>query len=365
MKESARLRPTYKLLAEDTRRHHRSLILQQLFTGGAVSRADLARATGLTRVTVSDLVASLMTDGLLAEMGPPVETKVGKPPTLVGLVPDSFHVLAIELAQDDRIVGAVTDLRGDVKHRVELLRRGVRGTQAVDLVVGLAEQLLAASDRPILGLGIASPGVVDAAGMVLDARSLGWQRLDLVARLTAEIGVPVHVANDAQAAVLAEYALSAAGSTADLLLLQIGTGVGAGLVIGGALVRGHGWAAGEIGHVQVDPDGEDCDCGRRGCLETILAVRRLRESTDLAAVGTVLGGVLAPIVALLNLREIVLAGPTELLDGDVREYADRAIRERVMPVSAEGLELRVSPLGEGVVLAGATVLVLQRELGVS
>jgi hypothetical protein len=87
-----RLRPIGKLLAEDTKRYHRALILQHLFAAGPASRADLARATGLTRVTVSDLVGGLIDAGLLAELGPPAETKVGKPPTLVGLHADAASV---------------------------------------------------------------------------------------------------------------------------------------------------------------------------------------------------------------------------------------------------------------------------------
>ena len=104
------LRPIGKLLAEDTRRHHRSLILQHLFAAGPASRADLARATGLTRVTVSDLVGGLIADGLLGELGSPAETKVGKPPTLVGLLADATHIVALDLSPDDQMTGAVVDL---------------------------------------------------------------------------------------------------------------------------------------------------------------------------------------------------------------------------------------------------------------
>src|ERR1700749_1422646 len=109
-----------KLLAEDTRRHHRSLILQQLFAEGPASRADLARATGLTRVTVSDLVGALITDGLLGELGAPAESKVGKPPTLVGLLPDAARIVALDLSPDDRLAGAVVNLAGQVSERAEV-----------------------------------------------------------------------------------------------------------------------------------------------------------------------------------------------------------------------------------------------------
>ena len=114
------LRPIGKLLAEDTRRHHRSLILQHLFAEGPASRADLARATGLTRVTVSDLVGGLIADGLLGELGAPAESKVGKPPTLVGLLPDATHIVALDLSSLDRMAGAVVNLSGQVKERVEV-----------------------------------------------------------------------------------------------------------------------------------------------------------------------------------------------------------------------------------------------------
>jgi predicted NBD/HSP70 family sugar kinase len=144
------------------------------------------------------------------------------------------------------------------------------------------------------------------------------------------------------------------------------------LVLEGTLLHGNRAAAGEIGHVVVDPDGEPCACSRRGCLETLLAVphlrRRLAEgdpAETLAATGEQLGVVLAPVVGTLNLQQLVLSGPADLLDGALREAADRVIRARTMPVSSEGLIVRTSTLGEDGVLIGAAVLVLAGELGVS
>ena len=354
-----------KLLAEDTRRHHRSLILQHLFAEGPASRADLARTTGLTRVTVSDLVGALISDGLLGELGAPAENRVGKPPTLVGLLPDSAHIVALDLSPADRMAGAVVNLSGQVMSRAEVPLEGARGEEAVGIAVGLAERLHSSIDRPVLGVGVGTPGVVDGHGVVLDAHNLHWAGVDLTGILRRRLDLPVYVANDANTAVLAEYTFG--GTTAaDLMLLRIETGVGAGLVVGGSLVQGHAWAAGEIGHVVVDPAGVRCACGRVGCLETILAASQLRRGDrSLASVGTVLGGVLAPVIAALNLHEVVLAGPPELLDGALREALDGCIRERVMADSAADLVVRMSPLGDDVVLVGAAVLVLSGELGVS
>jgi predicted NBD/HSP70 family sugar kinase len=359
------LRPIGKLLAEDTRRHHRSLILRHLFAEGPASRADLARTTGLTRVTISDLVGGLIADGLLGELGAPAATKVGKPPTLVGLLPDAVHIVALDLSPADRMTGAVVNLAGQVRSRAEVPLDGACGERAVGLAVGLAERLRDGVDRPVLGVGVGTPGVVDGEGVVIDAHNLHWAGVDLTGILRGRLGLPVYVANDANTAVLAEYTFG--GTTAgDLLLLRVETGVGAGLVVGGALVQGHAWAAGEIGHVVVDPDGVRCACGRSGCLETILAAAVLRRGDrPLAEVGAILGGVLAPVVAALNLHEVVLAGPPALLDGPLRQALDATIRERVMADSAEGLVVRMSPLGDDVVLVGAAGLVLSGELGVS
>ena len=121
------LRPRGKLLQEDARRHHRSLLLQQLFREGPASRADLARTTGLTRVTVSDLVGELVGDGLARGARRPGESRVGKPPTLVGLAADSAHIIGIDLSADDPMTGAVINLAGEVQARHELALDGRRG----------------------------------------------------------------------------------------------------------------------------------------------------------------------------------------------------------------------------------------------
>jgi predicted NBD/HSP70 family sugar kinase len=367
------LRPQGKLLQEDARRHHRSLLLQHLFREGSASRADLARASGLTRVTVSDLVAELLDEGFVSELGAPAESRVGKPPTLVGLAADSHHIIGLDLSETDRMSGAVVNLAGTVQARHEVHVDGAEGEEAVLLVQRLAAELIEMTDRPVLGIGVGSPGVVDTAGTVIDAPNLAWTDTPLAARLAETFSLPVLVANDANTAVLGEHTFGESGD-GGLMVLRVGTGVGAGFVLGGSLLHGHLGAAGEIGHVVVDPDGERCACSRTGCLETILSAPRLRRRlaepgvdapAALADVGRRLGEVLAPIVAALNLHEIVLSGPAELLDGPLLDAADRTIRERTMPISSTGLAVRTSKLGEDVVVVGAAVLVLSGELGVS
>lgn len=367
------LRPQGKLLQEDARRHHRSLLLQHLFREGPASRADLARASGLTRVTVSDLVSEMLTEGFVSELGAPAGSRVGKPPTLVGLAADSHHIIGLDLSETDRMSGAVVNLAGTVLARHEVHVDGAVGEQAVQLVEQLVAELMELTDRPVLGIGVGSPGVVDSAGTVIDAPNLAWTDTPLAARLAESSGLPVFVANDANTAVLGEHTFGESGD-GGLMVLRVGTGVGAGFVLGGSLLHGHLGAAGEIGHVVVDPAGELCACSRTGCLETLLSAPRLRRRVGgpgvdapavLTEVGTRLGEVLAPIVAALNLHEIVLSGPAELLDGPLLDAADRTIRERTMPISSTALAVRTSKLGDDVVVVGAAVLVLSGELGVS
>jgi len=359
-----------KLDRADSRRHHRSMLLQELFAGGPASRADLARTTGLTRVTVSDLVADLLADGLVEELGPPAESRVGKPPTLVGLAGSARHVVAVDLSVDDQVVGAVLTLEGEVVVRDARPLQGRSGADAVAAVRDFAADLIARSDRPLLGVAVATPGVVSADGVVLDAPNLGWHDLDLAEELVAALHLPVYVANDANTAAMGEFVFGSRGESG-MLLLRLGTGVGAGLVVGGTLLLGRGGAAGEIGHVQVDPDGPLCGCGRTGCLETYVAVPRLRRQLAsspaddvLAEAGTRLGQALAPVVATLNLGEVVLSGPADLVDPLAR-VAEQVVRDRVMPVSADEFVVRRSPLGDDGVLSGATAFVLSGELGVS
>ncbi|WP_407318521.1 ROK family protein [Isoptericola halotolerans] len=367
------LRATSKVLPEHARAHNRSLVLQHLFHEGPTSRAGLARATGLTRVTISDLVGVLLAEDLVEELGTQPGRRVGKPAILVGMRTDAYQIVAVDLSDDTVLRGAVLTLTGEAVVRQELEVGDRRGDDLVDLIARFARRLVAAATRPVIGVGIGSPGVVDHAGRVVEAPNVEWRDLPLAATLTDRLGLPVHVANDANSAALAEYTYG--GAADSMLVLTVGQGVGAGVMVDGARVHGSADAAGELGHVTAVDDGLPCACGRRGCLETVLsapALRRAVEGLDRAAadavladVGRTLGKSLAPVVGALNLGEVLLSGPPELLAGALRAAAHETLVARTMPATAAGLNLRMASLDDDVVLAGAAVLVLGAQLGVS
>lgn len=369
----ARLRATSKVLPEHARAHNRSLVLQHLFHEGPTSRADLARATSLTRVTISDLVSVLITEGLVEELGTRPGQRVGKPAILVGLRTDAYQIVAVDLTEHGRMRGAVLSLTGEIVVRRQLDIDGRTGDELVDLLTRFVRRLVAAANHPVIGVGVGSPGIIDLDGRVVEAPNRGWYDVPLAEILGERMGLPVHVANDANTAALGEFTYG--GGSSGMLVVTVGAGVGAGVVADGVRVHGQGDAAGEIGHVTVVDDGDQCACGRTGCLETVLSVPALRravagknkEDSDaaLASAGRVLGVTLAPVVSALNLNQVLLSGPRDLLDGPLREAALDTIRQRTMPAITSGLQLRMAALDEDVVLAGAAVLVLSAQLGVS
>src|SRR6478609_3211683 len=366
------LRQGTKVLPEHARGHNRALVLQTLFHQGAMSRADLARETGLTRVTISDLVAELIADGFVVEKGVREASGPGKPAILLDLDRDGHRIVGIDLSGSDSFSGAVLTLDGDIVARREVALPGA--DDVVAAVVALARELVAQSHAPVLGIGVGTPGVVDDHGVILTAPNLGWAGFDLEGALRGALDLPVVVANDANAAVLAEYTFGGSGD--DVLLVKVGRGVGSGLLAGGQPMRGAHFAAGEIGHVTVGTDGGPlCVCGKVGCLEAWLSVpaltaRLAAASADaregiLRDAGERLGIALAPIVGVLDVSEIVLSGPTELLDGPLGDAIVETLRTRTLAEYHDGVRVRMTEQGQDIVLRGAAVMVLSGQLGVS
>ena len=362
-----------RLGPSDARSHHRALVLQALYRGRGLSRADLSRDLGLSRVTISDVVGDLVDEALVVELGTRPAARPGKPATVLDINRQGHHIIGLDLSGSASFAGVVTDLDGAVIERAEVGIAQAQGDDAIHAVERLLSDLVALAHRPVIGVGIGSPGIVDDQGVVLSAPNLGWRDVPLQSRLAEACGLPVAVANDADAAVVGEFSFG--DGQPDMMLVRIGRGVGSGLMIDGRVVSGARHAAGEIGHVvSGTDDGEPCVCGNSGCLERWLAVPRIEahlaepaadRDAVLTEAGRRLGLVLAPIVSALNLTEVVLAGPAGHISGPLLAAAESTVRDRTLADTHGDMRLRMTELGHDLVVLGAVVLVLRGQLGVT
>lgn len=364
-----------RIRPEDARSNNRRLVLQALHLEEGLSRADIARATGLSRVTISDLVGELVDEQLVVESGRGHRSGPGAPSRALALARSSRNVVAVSISSGDTIEGAVVDLGGTVIAREVVERGGSTGAEALAVLGDLIDRLVRTAEAPILGIGVSTPGVVDGAGIVRESSHLDWHDVALRGILFDRTGLPVSVTNGLNAAGIGE--LSFGKVDHDLLLVRIGAGVGAAAIVNGAVVHGRNWAAGEIGHVVVtEGEGPVCACGRTGCLEAWLSVpkleARLAAAPDAEAAllvrreaGRCLGVALSPLVATLGLTDVVLSGPAELIEGELIDAARDAVAARVLPILFDDLTVRLAETHGDLRLRGAAALVLSETLGLA
>lgn len=378
-----RLQPL-KATQRQTRTHNSSLVLKTIYDQGRVSRADIARLTHLTRTSVSEMVAELQERGLVEEVGMG-QSIGGRSPILLSIVDDARHLLSLDLGSG-AFRGAVVNLRNQVIATAEVPFPTPTGDTALAQLYKLIERLLAETTRPILGIGIGTPGLVDTtSGNVVSAVNLDWHNLPVSDLLQERYNLPVYVANDSQISALAHYIFSK-DLTGNLVLIKTGQGVGAGIILNGQLFQGDGFGAGEIGHIVVQDGGALCRCGNAGCLETVIgeqailansphptvkAIGTAASSGDAAALLQIdtlaryLGIACANLVGSLNARRIVLSGSITALGAPFLSAVRREARQRSLPTLAQSTSIEMGEPNPDAVIHGASVLVLSHELGFS
>ncbi|MFD4856429.1 ROK family transcriptional regulator [Streptomyces atratus] len=345
------------------RSHNAALVLDLLRVAGecGISRLELAERTGLTPQAVSKITARLRAEGLATDAGHRASTG-GKPRTVLRLVPDAGYAVGMHLDRDELTV-VLVDLAGAVAaSRTAPLDFGA----PADEVVAVAAYAVAAVrdggaqsvDLPVLGVGVAVPGPLDHRGGVLH-RVTGfpqWDGYPLRDALAARTGLPVVVDKDTNAAALG-LALRAAGA-GDFAYLHLGTGLGAGLVLGGGLHRGARTGAGEFGHQTVQLDGPVCSCGGRGCIEALCLAAVARG--DVAEAARVLGTGAANLVGLLDIDRVMLGGRTVAADPDAYVRGVRAVIDERARLGGIDAPVPVTAAGGGdrPVAEGAAQLVL-------
>jgi glucokinase-like ROK family protein len=310
----------------------------------------------------------------------------GKPATLLQVDENSRMLVGIDLAES-QFCGALVNLRGEILNRICLPSETASSEDAISLVYRLIEELLQLASQPVIGIGVGVPGLMEpSSGVVRQAVNLNWRQLPLGKLLQERFLRPIYLANDCQVSALGEYTFGTPTGNQNLILIKAGRGVGAGIVINGQLFHGENAGAGEIGHIQVEPNGEICRCGNRGCLETIASTRALIQHA-VAPVDTfedllkayhagnpkvialveyaaqALSETVKHLVSILNIQQIRLAGNLSHFGNVILETIRRNLQSGVLPALADRTQVNWAALGDDIVILGAASLVLKNELG--
>lgn len=389
-----------KQTSEGTRTWNATLLLDLVWRERRISRAELARRTGLSRSTVSAIVADLLDSGLVAELGSG-DSRGGRRPIILGFQDEARVIAGIDLGATHIGVG-ITDLRGRVlswRNGDHPVRDDPSGT--LHLIHALLSDALKAAGRDqgdLLGLGVSVPSPYDPSRDELSGQVLPeWRGIRLAEALRQRYGCEVLVDNDANVGAIAEHWWGAGTNTDDLVYVKIATGIGCGFVMNGQPYRGGAGVAGELGHTVIDANGPLCVCGQRGCLTTFMesgalvawANDTLHEypgsilsghkldldeiinaavAADPFAVSVVeraahfLGMALSNIVNLLNPSKIVLGGGLSRASSALFEPLQAILSERQPWTSESVARVVPSTMGAQGTAIGASTLVLSAAL---
>lgn len=364
----------------------RSAVLALLGVEGALSRTEVSRRLSISPATVTAVTRELLAHGLVHEVEH-VASSGGRPAQLLALAGSAGRAVGVKVSADHasfveaRLDGTlVTSWREDLD---------ASAPNAPDVLVDLIRNAIDAirdGDGSLLGIGVAVPGSVDdQADGIVDAPTLGWQRLALGQRLRQATELPVLLENDVSAVAVAERIYGRGRAHQDFLVVTIGKGVGAGLVIDGTVYRGAHGGAGEFGHLPIAEDGPRCTCGNIGCLEAVVgedgllaaarADRLLRRSegidvlhtkadtgnvraqTLLAEAGATLGRAMAGLVNVVDPEAVLVLGEGTVAWQHWRTGFEPALRKHLI-ASRRGIPVDVEQWDDYSWALGAAALVM-------
>ncbi len=324
---------------------------------------------------------------------------------MLRVVDDSRHVAALSVTNDE-VHGALVNLRGGLRWQAQLPLPSHNGQAVLEAIYGVIDQLVAAANTPLLGIGLNTPGLIDTStGVVLRAVSFSWEDLPLKRLLQDRYRLPVYISNDSHSLALAEYMFGHAHDTPNLVVIKAGNGIGAGIVLNGHLFAGDGYGAGEIGHFMVEEHGTLCKCGNQGCLETVASTAVIAQrarvlaqadstsalhhlAADPAAftmdaiagaardgdaamsevitfVGRYLAIAVASLVSVLNVRRIVITGRVAPLGTLLRNAVAKELAVRALPTLVRDTVVEVTAMAPEAPLLGAATPLLTYELGLA
>lgn len=359
-------------------------VLHAISTLESLTRAELTRATGLPRSSVSAIVRKLVATGAIEEFNHASSTG-GRRPTLLRIARSEGAAYVAELGQNHARIGVVS-LSGTILATADISLKIADGQdRTVERLTSAWHELGASVSVQVTAVGLCVPGPVDEHGRITGAaRMAGWNGLDLIGALEAATGLPAVVENDARAAAIGEW--SARGEHSEsCIYIKAGTGVGAGWISGGLAHRGTHGFAGDITHIRIQTDDpRPCSCGNSGCLETVASgaaiLRQLEElgspigsASDVIIAasngdpqvtalvreaGARMGEVLSSLVNFLNPKRIVVGGSMSQM-GALLAGLRTELYDRCLPMATDQLAIETSTAGPDAPLIGMSVLARQ------
>ena len=378
---------------------NRGRVIDALRGRGTASRAEIARATGLSRSTVSSIVSDLIEAGLLTEQaeatGVAHGEAGGRPPVLLSLNPSAGLAVGVDFGHSHLRV-AVSDLSHevlaeswrelDVDHSAE---------EGLDAAAELVDEVLKEANvgrKGVIGVGMGLPGPINRSTGAVGSSSIlpGWVGVNAALEMERRLRLPVKVENDANLGALAEFVWGSGRGHSDVIYIKLASGVGAGLLFAGRLHHGAGGTAGEIGHIPAQNGTAICRCGSRGCLETVASARAIAEQVgvsrgepvsprrlleliadgDPAAsrligeAGRQIGVALAELCNLVNPNCVIIGGDLSAAGELITEPVLESIRRYAIASAADQVTVVAGVLGERAELLGALALVLHATEGV-
>lgn len=368
---------------DSVRQHNLSTILTMVHHAGSLPRTTLTRRTGLNRSTVAALVGELSQLGLVVESAAEATTQVGRPSSVVR---SNAGTIAIAVNPElDAVTVGVVGMGGRVQQRI---RYPTEGPPTAKEAVNIAAAIIAgvqgglSEDTRIAGIGVAVPGLVSQRdGLVRLAPHLGWKDEPLTQMLAGATGYPTSAANDASLGALAERIFGAGRGVEDIIYLNGGaSGVGGGVISGGAALGGTSGYAGELGHMRVRSNGHPDSAGSRGTLESEVARERLLEALGLASADVnefeqallastslavrseanrqldFLGVALGGAINVLNPRLVVLGGFLGSLYALNPDRLHKVVAREALPASWSDVHICRPELGADILMVGAAEL---------
>lgn len=379
---------------------NRSLVMDVLKAYSPISRAALAKETGLAKPTVSAIVEGLIDDGVVREIGLGATTvEGGRPPMLVEFNTRSQFVVGVHIGVR-RTTAVVGDAKGDELAREQMTTPTGPAATTLAKVVRLVKETLQAANAPLQRLtavGVCVPGLVDVReGVCCLAPNLGWRDVPVRAVLEKALRAPIFVHNTAQACAVAESTEGGRSPRQELIFLYVGSGIGAGILSEGRLYHGAVGSAGELGHCPMPGATEQCTCGKIGCLETLASARAITAAAAaqlaagrqsvlaaapgdltpedvvsaarggdalakdvLARAGTHLGFAAAWLINLFSPQLLVIGGGLAEAGEPLVGPLEIAARELALPQAGASTVVEVSRLGQEAEVRGAVLLALQ------